>query len=91
MDGAKRDAAIAFARARETNWPRDFSTQEKVFGSLLGPMPTARAGSNTIFVSPDHDLVIVWRRHGADKEAFFRQSLTPSSRRRPDDSRLIRQ
>ena len=33
------------------------------------------AGSNTIFVSPDHDLVIVWRWHGRDKEQFFRQVI----------------
>lgn len=33
------------------------------------------AGSNTIFVSPDHDLVIVWRWHGAGKEQFFRQVI----------------
>jgi hypothetical protein len=30
------------------------------------------AGSNTIFVSPDHDLVIVWRYHGGGKEQFFK-------------------
>jgi CubicO group peptidase (beta-lactamase class C family) len=31
------------------------------------------AGSNTIFVSPDHDLVVVWRWHGgrsADAKFF---------------------
>jgi CubicO group peptidase (beta-lactamase class C family) len=33
------------------------------------------AGSNTIFVSPDHDLVIVWRWHGGGKEQFFRQVI----------------
>jgi CubicO group peptidase (beta-lactamase class C family) len=33
------------------------------------------AGSNTIFVSPDHDLVIVWRWHGGGKEEFFRQVI----------------
>jgi CubicO group peptidase (beta-lactamase class C family) len=33
------------------------------------------AGSNTIFVSPDHDLVIVWRWHGSGKEQFFSQVL----------------
>ena len=31
MDAAKLDAAVAFAKTRETNWPRDFSTQEKIF------------------------------------------------------------
>jgi CubicO group peptidase (beta-lactamase class C family) len=35
------------------------------------------AGSNTIFVSPDHDLVIVWRWHGGgdSKTRFFREVI----------------
>jgi CubicO group peptidase (beta-lactamase class C family) len=33
------------------------------------------AGSNTIFVSPAHDLVIVWRWHGNGKEEFFRRVI----------------
>jgi CubicO group peptidase (beta-lactamase class C family) len=50
MDGAKLDAAIAFAQAHETNWPRDFSTQEKIFGTLLGPIPKSRAGTNGLII-----------------------------------------
>jgi CubicO group peptidase (beta-lactamase class C family) len=50
MDAAKIDAAIAFAQARETNWPRDFSTQEKIFGTLLGPIPKSRAGTNGLII-----------------------------------------
>ncbi|MGQ0733824.1 MAG: serine hydrolase domain-containing protein [Acidobacteriota bacterium] len=50
MDGAKLDQAIAFATSRETNWPRDFSTQEKIFGSLLGPIPSARAATNGLVI-----------------------------------------
>ena len=50
MDAAKLDAAIAFAKARETNWPTDFSTQEKIFGSLLGPIPKARAATNGLVI-----------------------------------------
>jgi CubicO group peptidase (beta-lactamase class C family) len=30
------------------------------------------AGSNTIFVSPNHDLVVVWRWHGNSSAEFFR-------------------
>ena len=36
------------------------------------------AGSNTIFVSPDHDLVVVWRWHGTARNAdatFFRMLI----------------
>lgn len=50
MDAAKLEAAIKFAEARETNWPRDFSTQEKIFGTLLGPIPKSRAGTNGVIV-----------------------------------------
>ena len=50
MDAAKLQAAIAFAQTRETNWPRDFSTQEKIFGSLLGPIPSSRAATNGVIL-----------------------------------------
>jgi CubicO group peptidase (beta-lactamase class C family) len=50
MDAAKLDAAIAFAKAHETNWPKDFSTQEKIFGTLLGPIPNKRAGTNGVII-----------------------------------------
>jgi CubicO group peptidase (beta-lactamase class C family) len=50
MDAAKLEAAIKFAEARETNWPRDFSTQEKIFGTLLGPIPKSRAGTNGVII-----------------------------------------
>lgn len=50
MDAAKLDAAIAFAKAHETNMPKDFSTQEKIFGSLLGPIPNDRAATNGVII-----------------------------------------
>ncbi len=50
MDAARLDAAIAFAKTHETNWPRDFSTQEKIFGTLLGPIPKDRAGMNGLII-----------------------------------------
>ena len=50
MDAEKLADAIKFAESRETNWPRDFSTQEKIFGSLLGPIPSSRAGTNGVIV-----------------------------------------
>jgi CubicO group peptidase (beta-lactamase class C family) len=36
---------------------------------------TPSAHGPTIFVSPDHDLVIVWRWHGGGKDQFFRQVI----------------
>lgn len=50
MDAGRLDAAIAFAKSRETTWPRDFSTQEKIFGTLLGPIPTSRAATNGVVI-----------------------------------------
>lgn len=50
MDAAKLDAALAFAKAHETNMPKDFSTQEKIFGSLLGPIPNDRAATNGVII-----------------------------------------
>lgn len=50
MDPARLEAAIAFARTKETNWPRDFSTQEKIFGTLLGPIPKERASTNGLII-----------------------------------------
>jgi CubicO group peptidase (beta-lactamase class C family) len=50
MDAAKLQAAIEFAKTRETSWPRDFSTQEKIFGTLLGPIPNSRAGTNGLII-----------------------------------------
>ncbi len=50
MDAAKLEAAMAFAKAHETNWPKDFSTQEKIFGSLLGPIPKERGATSVVVV-----------------------------------------
>lgn len=50
MDAAKLEAAIAFAQTRETNWPRDFSTQNKIFGTPLGPVAKSRAGTNGLVI-----------------------------------------
>lgn len=50
MDEAKLKAAIAFAEQRETNWPRDFSTQEKIFGRMLGSVPAFRPSTNGVII-----------------------------------------
>jgi CubicO group peptidase (beta-lactamase class C family) len=50
MDAAKLNAAIEFAKTRENNMPRDYSTQEKIFGSLLGPIPKSRAATNGVVI-----------------------------------------
>jgi CubicO group peptidase (beta-lactamase class C family) len=50
LDPVKLEEAVAFARTRETNRPIDLSDQEKVFGSLLGSMPTRRAATNGLVI-----------------------------------------
>lgn len=50
IDAARLDAALAFAKEHETDWPKDFSTQEKIFGSLLGPIPKERGATSVVVV-----------------------------------------
>ena len=50
MDPARLAAAIDFARGRESAREVDFSDQERIFGSLLGSMPTRRAATNGIVI-----------------------------------------
>jgi CubicO group peptidase (beta-lactamase class C family) len=50
MDATRLNAAMEFAKQRETNWPRDFSTQEKIFGTKLGSMPTRRPATNGVII-----------------------------------------
>ena len=47
FDGARLAEAVAFAQTQETTqMTPNFSTQEEIFGKLLGPMPTSRAATN---------------------------------------------
>jgi CubicO group peptidase (beta-lactamase class C family) len=50
MDASKLETAIQFAQAHETNWPRDFSLQNKIFGAPLGPVAKSRAGTNGLVI-----------------------------------------
>ena len=50
LDAAKLAEAIAYARSRESDRAIDFSDQEKIFGSLLGSIPTKRAKTNGLVV-----------------------------------------
>jgi CubicO group peptidase (beta-lactamase class C family) len=50
MDAALLEQAVAYAKTQETRVPRDFSTQVETFGSLLGPMPKERGGTNGIVI-----------------------------------------
>jgi len=50
MDPAKLAEAIAFAKAHETDRAMDFSDQIRIFGSLLGSVPTRRAHTNGVVI-----------------------------------------
>ena len=50
MDPVKLDDAVSFARARESERQMDFSDQERIFGSLLGSVPTRRAHTNGLVI-----------------------------------------
>lgn len=50
LDPAKLAEAVRYAESHETPWPVDFSDQERIFGSLLGSVPTRRARPNGLVV-----------------------------------------
>jgi CubicO group peptidase (beta-lactamase class C family) len=50
MDPARLAEAIAFAQSHETERARDFSDQQKTFGTPLGSLPTKRAATNGVVI-----------------------------------------
>ena len=50
LDPVALAAAVAFAEGQETTREMDFSDQERIFGSLLGSVPTRRARTNGLVV-----------------------------------------
>lgn len=50
MNPARLADAIAFAQTRQTTREMDFSDQERIFGSLLGSIPTRRAEMNGLVI-----------------------------------------
>jgi len=50
LDAAKLAEAVTWAQTRESNRAMDFSDQEKIFGSLLGSVPTKRARTNGVVI-----------------------------------------
>lgn len=60
LDAAKLQQAVEWARTQETTqMKKDFSTQEEIFGTLLGPIPNDRAGTNGIILK-DGYIVAEW-------------------------------
>jgi CubicO group peptidase (beta-lactamase class C family) len=50
LDAALLAEAVKYAQSRESNREMDFSDQERIFGSLLGSVPTKRAKSNGVVI-----------------------------------------
>jgi CubicO group peptidase (beta-lactamase class C family) len=50
FDPAALNEAIEWAAKQETDMPRDFSTQAKIFGKPLGPLPASRALTNGVII-----------------------------------------
>jgi CubicO group peptidase (beta-lactamase class C family) len=48
FDPAKLAEAMAWAKQQVNDMPKDFSTQAKIFGTPLGPLPKTRADSNCV-------------------------------------------
>ena len=60
LNAARLDSAIAYAKTQETTQMKpDFSTQEEIFGKLLGAMPTSRAATNGIILRHGY-IVAEW-------------------------------
>ncbi|MDO6390284.1 serine hydrolase [Pontibacter sp. BT731] len=60
MDAALLQEAVDWAKLQETTqMSRDFSTQEEIFGKMLGPIPDDRASTNGIILKNGY-IVAEW-------------------------------
>lgn len=60
LDAAKLQQAVEWAKTQETTqMKKDFSTQEEIFGTPLGPLPADRAFTNGIILK-DGYIVAEW-------------------------------
>ncbi len=50
FNAAALERAIEFAKTHETDFPRDFATQETIFGKKLGPLPPERGRTNGLVI-----------------------------------------
>ena len=74
FDGARLAEAVAFAKTQvTTQMTPNFSTQEEIFGKLLGPMPTSRAATNGLVLR--HGPIVAER---ADTERADTERVDPT-------------
>ncbi len=50
LDPVALARVIELAKKQETSFPKDFSTQEAIFGKRLGPLPAERGGTNGLVI-----------------------------------------
>lgn len=75
LDPVKLQEAVAYAKTQETTQiEKDFSTQEEIFGKMLGPLPATRAATNGIILK-DGYIVAEW---GDTKQADPTYSVAKS-------------
>lgn len=75
FDPAALAAAIEFARDRESDFAPDFADQERIFGSLLGSVPTRRANTNGIVVHRGYVVAEFGDTHAVDPTYSVAKSL----------------
>ncbi len=75
MDAGRLDAAIAFAKAHPTDWPKDFGKQEEIFGALLGPIPEDRADTNGLVIRHGYVVAEFGDTHAVDPTYSVAKSL----------------
>lgn len=59
MDTERLARAVAYAQANETDFPRDFATQARIFGRPLGPLPLQRGGTSGVILRHGY-IVAEW-------------------------------
>jgi CubicO group peptidase (beta-lactamase class C family) len=70
LDDTLLQQAVLYAQWNETTqMPRDFSTQEEIFGKLLGPMPKQRGGTNGLILRHGY-IVAEWGDTGAAEPTY---------------------
>ncbi len=90
MDGAKLADAVAWAKTQETTqMTPTFSTQEEIFGKLLGPMPASRAATNGIILRHGYVVAEWGDTHQADPTYSVAKSVLSTILGVTIDRRLI--